>query len=344
MTHVITIKASSAPIPIASAAPKGLPVPAVAPPVQVAVAALRGTEYGTNGIEAYAKFAHGSDMSCFLDPFIAKGLDKQNGKKVLDAGCGAAPWSIYAAQRGATVDAIDIQPGMIVAANKAIVQANLADKVTAVVGDGTALPYQDNSFDHAISINVGCNLPKQIFAQHFQQLGKAINLGGTIDVAAPDSLDVVFTDGSSSEAVVGAHIAEVLKALPNNPTPAQIQEKLGALKEITSATFTIVENRLVLVTDQTKLVSGQNIWRKLAAVTIPNHYYSDADYMAAFKAANLTLAKVDRRVFATEMERTAFNLDKAVHPKLGSTYSKHAPFVVYHVEKRVLKCDDCNLQ
>lgn len=296
---------------------------------------ISGAEYGSRAIEAYAKFAHGLDMAYFLDPFIAQGLDKQKGKKVLDAGCGAAPWSIYAASKGALVDAIDLQPGMILKAKEAILQAGLATKIYAFVGDATNLPYKTKPlFDHAISINVGCNLPSSVFYHHFSQLEMVLKDEGTVDIAVPDSLDVVFTDGSSTTQKVNQHIESVLSKLPDNPTREQIQDQLILLKEVVSATFYIKNKRLVLLAKGTELESGTPIWRKLAAVTIPNFYHSESEYIAATHYFGLTLIGFSRKSFHSDKERTDFNAVHNGHPKLGEEYVGNSPFVVYHVQKK----------
>src|SRR5579872_1850499 len=72
-----------------------------------------GTNYGKEGAEAYAFNRHGPDGSILLDPYFVPYLENLEGKRMLDAGCGAAPWAIYAANHGAEVFGIDIQKGMI---------------------------------------------------------------------------------------------------------------------------------------------------------------------------------------------------------------------------------------
>src|ERR1700722_1987921 len=102
----------------------------------------RGTSYGDEAIAGYAKSAHGADMGVFLYPFIQKDLDGLKDKQMLDAGCGAAPWSIYAAKQGAKVTGIDLQEGMIAKAQEAIKAAGVT--VKAEVGDATKLAFGEN--------------------------------------------------------------------------------------------------------------------------------------------------------------------------------------------------------
>ncbi|HSW85914.1 MAG TPA: class I SAM-dependent methyltransferase [Rhabdochlamydiaceae bacterium] len=299
---------------------------------------LRGTNYGDNGVDAYAKFAHGSDLGLFLNVFVANDLDQlnqQEGKKLLDAGCGAAPWSIYAAKKGAIVNAIDLQPGMIKNAKEAIEQAGpLSGRIVSEVGDATDLSFEDKMFDHAISINVGCNLPTSIFSKHFEEIGRVLKKDGTATIALPYSLDVVFTDGSKEANEVQARITKVLSGLPSNPKDQEIQNKLGELEEIVSATFAVIGNRLVLVDDINRLESGQKIWRKLTKVTIPNHYHSQDEYIKAFEKGNLKIVEISQRTLRSSEERDMINaLD--IHPKLGEEYERHPPFLVYHLTKKL---------
>src|SRR3989338_1552169 len=79
-------------------------------------------EYGLTNVQAYAEYSkckHGPDGSLFLDPYFAKLVVGLRNQKVLDVGCGAGPWSIYAAKNGGFVWGIDIQPEMISAARVA---------------------------------------------------------------------------------------------------------------------------------------------------------------------------------------------------------------------------------
>src|SRR5690349_6768870 len=100
-----------------------------------------GTEYGSEGSKAYARVRHGPDGTLFLDPYFIPFLESLNGKVLLDAGCGAAPWAIYAARNGATVYGIDIQPHMIEQGNQAVLESKLENKVFLKIGDVANLPY-----------------------------------------------------------------------------------------------------------------------------------------------------------------------------------------------------------
>lgn len=112
-----------------------------------------GTDYGDDGIDLYTQMRHGHDGALFLDPYFIPYLQNLEGYTLLNAGCGAGPWGILAAKNGGIVYGIDLQEGMIANAKEAAREAQ-ADNINFEVGDIALLPYLDNFFDRAISINV----------------------------------------------------------------------------------------------------------------------------------------------------------------------------------------------
>lgn len=252
--------------------------------------------------------------------------------KVLDIGCGAGPWSIYAAQNGGIVSAIDIQPAMIEVAKKATRAAGLLDKIEYVVGDATELSYEDNFFDRTISICVGCNLPKLIFKKHIQEIQRTLNTNGIAAIGAPTSLHVVFTDGTKNEAEVHDHIQKVLTSLHDNPKREEITDKLSELPEVLSATFYIKDNRLTLLTQENELQEGDKIWRKLPKPIVPNYYYRNDSYTKIFNELGLKY-KTHMPHFDSETERLAYNSTALSSEQLGPAYAAHAPFAIYLISR-----------
>ena len=115
-----------------------------------------GTRYGDEGVKPFAGGRHGSLGAAFLDSGIAESLKcLVKGKRVLDVGCGVGGWCCLAAQYGAkSVDGFDIQPEMVELAKQAT--SHLQDMVHIQVGDAADMPYDDDSFDVAISLFVTC--------------------------------------------------------------------------------------------------------------------------------------------------------------------------------------------
>lgn len=293
-----------------------------------------GTEYGLKAVNAYANSNHGPDGNLFLDPYFKKDIENLAGEKILDAGCGAAPWSIYAAQNGGKVYAIDIQENMIQTAKQAICKANLNDKISIVNGDVASLPYDHDFFDKEISICVGCNLPLDAFEKHFSECHRTLKHGGIAVIGAPTSLDVVFSDGSTTESETYAHLQNILNSLPDHPKAELILEKLANLTEVLSATFYIKKNRLCLVVNKKDLKNGEKIWRKLPKLVVPNCYYSQDFYVKVFEKYNFVIQKIDTPHFASEDDRVTYNAQAPVNAKLGHAYVAHAPFVIFHLVKK----------
>lgn len=293
----------------------------------------QGTEYGENAVVAYAESNHGPDGNLFLDPYFKPDLENLNSKKVLDAGCGAAPWSIYAAKQGGDVYAIDIQEGMIKTARKAVQAANLLNKVNLTKGDVASLPYKENFFDKAISICTACNLPPEAFEKHFVEFQRTLKKDGVAIIGAPTSLDVVFSNGTKTDAEVFLHIQQALNQLPDNPSAESISEKLLQLEEVLSATFYLKNNRLALVANESDLKEGEKIWRKLPKLIVPNRYYSKDYYINIFKKYNFDIQKIDLPHFKNEEDRLAYNKNASASSKLGQAYVLHAPFIIFHVKK-----------
>jgi SAM-dependent methyltransferase len=284
----------------------------------------QGTAYDTDSARAYAK-ERGIELHYFLDLSIYKVLDRLRGAKMLDLGCGAAPHSIYAARRGADVEAFDIQPQMISAAQRAILNAGLQHKILAAVME-SSLIHDKPRYDHAISINVGCNLPQNIFSQHFSEIAKVLKTGGTATVSAPYSLDVVFTNGKIDDDQALKQINGVLSNLPRDPSPQEIKEALINLPDILSATFAIINDQLILVRPGMSLAKGQPIWRKLPNCVIPNFYHEDSEYQEVLSRLGMKIVSVEKRVLKAGKE----NLSGYA---LGSAYYKSPPFIIYHIQK-----------
>jgi len=292
-----------------------------------------GTDYGKNGVDGYIKNKHGPDGALFLDPHLDDFLRKTQNKKVLDIGCGVGPCSIQAALYGAEkVIGFDIQELMIIEGQKLIRDKGLADRVTLMVGDASQMPSKDEFFHAAISVCVACNLPNGIFEKHFQELARVLNQEGEALIIAPTSLNVLFTDGTEETHVLEC-IHEVLAQLPLFPKTDLINETFKQLPQVLSATFAQNEQgKLFLVRDLNEIKEGQQIWRKLPFVTVPNFYHSDASYLKELQDANLKIDRIVKHHFVNEDQRQKFNEENPLTP-LGKAYIDHPPFALYYVKK-----------
>lgn len=288
-----------------------------------------GTSYGDKDSKVYAVVRHGPDGVLFLDPYFLKYLNHLDGKTVLDAGCGAAPWAIYAAQNGAQVEGIDIQQSMIDQGLTAVQQANLKDRVRLIVGDVAHLPYVNANFDLAISINVGCNLPSIGLGAHIREMKRTLKKSGTIVMTAPASLDIVFTNGKLSRKKALQKINQALKKIGSSVDPQVITYHLNELREINRATFVHRNGALKLVTNEKELKTGEDIWRKLPGLVVPNRYHSEQEYLEKFARAGLNIRSIERPTFKDETERKTYNSKRDASMQLGKEYMKHHAFIIF---------------
>ena len=73
--------------------------------------------------------------------------NRNNGKRMIEVGCGTGHWSRYFSDRGLEVTAVDISKEMIdIARQKHITHCRF------LVADGASLPFADNGFDVAAAI------------------------------------------------------------------------------------------------------------------------------------------------------------------------------------------------
>lgn len=90
---------------------------------------------------------------------LAPGLKLQPDSKVLDLGAGlGGPARTLAETFGCHVTGIDLTPEFCRAATEISGWLGLTDRVTFVEGDATALPFEDASFDAALTFHVAMNI------------------------------------------------------------------------------------------------------------------------------------------------------------------------------------------
>lgn len=306
---------------------------------------IQGTFYGEKMAHAYKVSRHGPDGKFWVDPYVHAFLTDTEGEKVLDAGCGAAPWSIYAAQHGASVWGIDIQSVMLDQAAKAIKESGLTQRIHLTKGDVAHLPYESNTFDKAISILVGCNLPnahitttengetyESGLSAHIQEIERTLRPGGRAMVCLPSGFGVVFTS-DVDDASTQSKIQAALNMLQLSQDPERITEVLSGLKDIHRATFAMRDNQLKLIENESELLEGEAIWRKIPGLVVPNYYHSEKSYENAFHAAGLKIEAVHKYSFKNEAERIDHNKNVAKSDALGKGYIGNHSFVIYEVIK-----------
>lgn len=81
------------------------------------------------------------------------------GTHLLDVGCGIGGPARLAAARGAQVNGVDLTPEFVDTAKSLTTRVGLAGQASFDVTPGDTLPFPDASFDAAMMIHVGMNVP-----------------------------------------------------------------------------------------------------------------------------------------------------------------------------------------
>ncbi len=102
------------------------------------------------------------------------------GTTLLDVGCGIGGTSRMAALRGAQVTGIDLTPEFVEAAEALTARTGLADRTTYLTTPGEELPLPDDSFDAAVMIHVGMNVPDKTAV--FAEVRRVLRPGGRFAV------------------------------------------------------------------------------------------------------------------------------------------------------------------
>ena len=89
------------------------------------------------------------------------------GVRLLDVGSGIGGTARMAGMSGAEVTGIDLSPEFVRTATELTERVGLTDRVEFLVTPGESLPLEDGSFDAAVMIHVGMNIPDKqaVFAE-----------------------------------------------------------------------------------------------------------------------------------------------------------------------------------
>jgi MPBQ/MSBQ methyltransferase len=95
------------------------------------------------------------------------------GMRLLDVGCGIGGPSRLAATYNAQVTGIDLTPEFVDAATTFTERVGLAHRAKFLTTPGESLPFEDGSFDAALMVHVGMNIPDKdaVFAEVHRVLG-----------------------------------------------------------------------------------------------------------------------------------------------------------------------------
>ena len=294
-------------------------------------------KYEYSEVKLFAKNSkEESQFMAFLHPTMSDYMKSEMfGKKVLDIGCGTGYWSYKAALSGAkSVDGFDIQEDMVQLAKQATSQFNT---INICIGDVVNMPYDDNSFDVAISFYVTCCLRLEACISHFTEMYRVLTPGGKammVSYSASASKELILRKGAN-RMIVEKLIAQKLISLPNYPSQDQVNNAFEDLHDVLETFFNIDQNgKLQRVTDGDKLSNGQAIWVKTEIMTFADYFYTDEFLHQQIKAAGLNIDSIEN--YYTEERRIAYNSTKP-EVELDKAITATPPFIMYHLSKPLIK-------
>ena len=271
-------------------------------------------------------------LSAFFCPTMDEYLQSMiPGKRFLDIGCGNGDWCYRAAQCGAkSVDGFDIQEDMVELAKQATSQFST---VNIRIGDVMNMPYDDNTFDIALSSFVTMVLRYEACISHFKELHRVLTPGGkavVINLTTP-AFDKIYLSSGADQGMIEAKIEKKLMELPSYPSLGEINDALKDFTEVLAACFILDKNgQLQRITDVNKMTNGQALWSKTQIMTFPDHFYTEDFIQQQIKAAGLNIDKIEN--FFTEERRIAYN-NTNPEVKFDETITNTPPFALYHLSK-----------
>lgn len=127
----------------------------------------------------------------FWRKFAVKQMNMNDQSKVLDVACGTCVFTVEALRQhpGAYVEALDFNAEMLAQGQSRVDRQGLSGHVHCLQGDAMNLPYEDNSFDAAMSGFAMRNVPD--VKQVLKEMQRVVKPGGkvvTLELAKPSMI------------------------------------------------------------------------------------------------------------------------------------------------------------
>lgn len=185
--------------------------------------------------------------------------DVASGQHVVDVATGPGTLAFQAAKLGARVSALDFSPAMIEQLHGRAARDGV-DAIDARVGDGMALPFEDDAFDAGFSMFGLMFFPDR--DRGFRELRRVVRKGGRVAVASWTPFDRV--------PLVGAVFAALRAEMPGLPF-GQNKAPLGTIdefrEEMSAAGFSNVE--VHEISHDLEAPSIEEYWAVTARTTAP---------------------------------------------------------------------------
>jgi MPBQ/MSBQ methyltransferase len=108
--------------------------------------------------------------------YLLDRLEVAPGVRLLDVGCGIGGAARMAAMTGATVTGIDLTPEFVETARLLSDRVGLGDRTEFRTTAGESMPLDDGSFDAAVMVHVGMNIPDKTAV--FAEVHRVLRPGG----------------------------------------------------------------------------------------------------------------------------------------------------------------------
>ena len=292
-------------------------------------------KYESNGVKLFFQGINKEPQNlAFLFPVMVDYLKSEiPGKKVVDIGCGTGTWCYKAALSGAkSVDGFDIQEEMAELAKQATSQFG---NVNICVGDVMDMPYEDNTFDVALSFYVTCSLRLEACISHFKEMYRVLAPGGKAMVVSHTkaAFTGTYLRNGVDQMMVEKQIARKLMNLPAYPSQDQINHAFKDFSDLVFKIFIIDQNgQLQRIADADKVSIGQATWSKTEIMTFANYFYDDDYLQQQIKAAGFNIDNIEN--YYTEERRVAYN-NTNPEIELDKAFTDTPPLVMYHLSKPV---------
>ena len=195
------------------------------------------------------------------------------------------------------------------------------------------MPYDDNTFDIALSIFVTCELPIETLSKHFKELNRVLVPGGkalVLNLSSPAFQRMYLIDGADEE-VVQMKIDQILACIPDHPTQQQINTAFEDLRQVVCVCFAYDTNgSLFHVKDVNQLVNGQRVLLKTNITTFHDLYYDDQFLVDQTTAAGLRIDKIEN--VHTEERRIIHNIQNP-EAMVSRDVVDHPYCLLYHISK-----------